>query len=59
MTYQTTPYTELLSFSAVLSASIGVYAVARSRSATRNRRSLPYFAVLMASTAPGVAACSR
>ena len=51
MRFQPTPYTELLLFSAVLSASIGVYAVGRYRSATRHRRSLLYFVVLMASAA--------
>jgi PAS domain S-box-containing protein len=51
MTFQPTPYTELLVFSAVLAGSLSVYAVHRHRSATRNRRSLRYFAVLMAAAA--------
>ncbi|WP_227130883.1 histidine kinase N-terminal 7TM domain-containing protein [Halorubellus salinus] len=51
MTFQPTPYTELLVFSAVLSGSLSVYAVHRHRSATRNPGSLLYFAVLMAAAA--------
>ncbi|MFC6953588.1 histidine kinase N-terminal 7TM domain-containing protein [Halorubellus litoreus] len=51
MTFQSTPYTELLVFSAVLSGSLSVYAVHRHRSATRNPGSLLYFAVLMAAAA--------
>jgi len=51
MTFQNTPYTELLWVSAVVSGTLVVYALQRYRTASRNRRSLLYFAVLMLSAA--------
>jgi PAS domain S-box-containing protein len=49
VTIQTTAYALLLLLSGVVSGGLSVYAVVRHRTATRNRESLWYFAVLMSS----------